>query len=146
MASESGRLQGGDVEASHGGEGVAVSAIDGSIGGVIGPLEHLCGAVKAMLLAAGLGTRLAPLTSALPKPMMPVLDRPALAHIVDGLERQGYGELLANLHHHPDVIRGWFGDRCSYLRRAELLGTAGGVRNVAGFFGDEPILVVSGDP
>ena len=45
--------------------------------------------MKAMLLAAGLGTRLMPLTADLPKPMMPVLDRPALAHIVEGLERQG---------------------------------------------------------
>jgi mannose-1-phosphate guanylyltransferase len=98
-----------------------------------------------MLLAAGLGTRLMPLTSELPKPMLPVLDRPALAHIVDGLERQGYGELVANLHHHSDAIRSYFGDRLSYTFEPELLGTAGGVRNVAGFFGEEPIVVVSGD-
>jgi mannose-1-phosphate guanylyltransferase len=98
-----------------------------------------------MLLAAGLGTRLMPLTAALPKPMMPVLDRPALAHIVDGVARQGYNELVANLHHRPDAIRDWFGDRLSYRVEEELLGTAGGVRNAAGFFGDEPIVVVSGD-
>ena len=98
-----------------------------------------------MLLAAGLGTRLMPLTSVLPKPMMPVLDSPALAHIVDGLERQGYDDLVANLHHHPEAIRSWFGDRLSYRVEEELLGTAGGVRNAAGFFGDEPIVVVSGD-
>ncbi len=101
--------------------------------------------MKAMVLAAGLGTRLLPLTADLPKPMMPVLDRPAMAHIVDALERQGYGELVANLHHHPDAIRGYFGDRLAYRLEEELLGTAGGVRNAADFFGDDPILVVSGD-
>jgi mannose-1-phosphate guanylyltransferase len=101
--------------------------------------------MKAMVLAAGLGTRLMPLTARLPKPMMPVLDRPALAHIVDGLERHGYDELVANLHHHPDAIQAWFGDRLEYLFEEELLGTAGAVRNAAGFFGDEPIVVVSGD-
>ena len=90
-----------------------------------------------MLLAAGLGTRLMPLTAALPKPMMPVLDRPALAHLVDGLARQGYTELVANLHHHPAAIRDFFGDRLSYRVEEELLGTAGGVRNAAGFFGEE---------
>src|SRR5215210_1662770 len=101
--------------------------------------------MKAMLLAAGLGTRLMPLTSDLPKPMMPVLDRPALAHIVEGLERQGYGELVVNLHHHPDAVRDYFGERLSYRVEERLLGTAGGVRNAASFFGDESIVVVSGD-
>ena len=101
--------------------------------------------MKAMLLAAGLGTRLMPLTAELPKPMMPVLNRPALAHIVDALERQGFDELVANLHHLPDAIRGYFGDRLAYRVEEEPLGTAGGVRNAADFFGDDPIVVVSGD-
>jgi mannose-1-phosphate guanylyltransferase/mannose-1-phosphate guanylyltransferase/phosphomannomutase len=101
--------------------------------------------MKAMVLAAGLGTRLRPITYELPKPMVPVLDRPVMAHIVGMLERQGFDDLIANLHHFPDTIRGYFGDRLTYRFEDELLGTAGGVRNVADFFGDEPIVVVSGD-
>jgi mannose-1-phosphate guanylyltransferase len=101
--------------------------------------------MKAMVLAAGLGTRLKPLTYQLPKPMVPVLDRPVMAHIVRLLEAQGFDELIANLHWFPDAITGYFGDRLEYRHEPELLGTAGGVRNVRDFFGDELVVVVSGD-
>jgi mannose-1-phosphate guanylyltransferase/mannose-1-phosphate guanylyltransferase/phosphomannomutase len=101
--------------------------------------------MKAMVLAAGLGTRLRPLTYEIPKPMVPVLDRPVMAHIVDLCERQGFNELVANLHYFPDTIRDYFGDRLEYRYEEELLGTAGGVRNVRDFFGDDPIVVISGD-
>ena len=98
-----------------------------------------------MVLAAGLGTRLKPLTYELPKPMVPVLDRPVMAHIVRLLEAQGFDDLIANLHWFPDVIRGYFGDRLTYRHEPELLGTAGGVRGVRDFFGNEPVVVISGD-
>ena len=98
-----------------------------------------------MVLAAGLGTRLKPLTYELPKPMVPVLDRPVMAHIVRLLEAQGFDELIANLHWFPDAITGYFGDRLTYRHEPELLGTAGGVRGVRDFFGDEPVVVISGD-
>jgi mannose-1-phosphate guanylyltransferase len=101
--------------------------------------------MKAMVLAAGLGTRLKPLTYEIPKPMVPVLDRPVMAHIVELLERQGFDELVANLHYHPDAIRSYFGDRLTWRYEEELLGTAGGVRNVADFFGDDLVVIVSGD-
>jgi mannose-1-phosphate guanylyltransferase len=101
--------------------------------------------MKAMVLAAGLGTRLRPLTFEIPKPMVPVLDRPVMAHIVNLCERQGFGELVANLHYFPDTIREYFGDRLEYRYEEELLGTAGGVRNVRDFFGDDPVVVISGD-
>lgn len=101
--------------------------------------------MKAMVLAAGLGTRLKPITYELPKPMVPVLDRPVMAHITGMLERQGFTELIANLHYYPDAIRGYFGDRLTYRFEEELLGTAGGVRNVRDFFGDDPVVIVSGD-
>jgi mannose-1-phosphate guanylyltransferase/mannose-1-phosphate guanylyltransferase/phosphomannomutase len=101
--------------------------------------------MKAMVLAAGLGTRLKPITYELPKPMVPVLDRPVMAHIVDLLERHGYEEVVANLHYFPDTIRRYFGDRIVYREEPELLGTAGGVRNCRDFFGDESFLVISGD-
>ncbi len=101
--------------------------------------------MKAMVLAAGLGTRLQPLTFQIPKPMVPVLDRPVMAHIVGLLEGQGFDEIVANLHWFPETIRDYFGDRIEYRYEQELLGTAGGVRGVRDFFGDEPIVVVSGD-
>ncbi|MEA2315059.1 MAG: mannose-phosphate guanylyltransferase [Solirubrobacteraceae bacterium] len=98
-----------------------------------------------MVLAAGLGTRLRPLTYEITKPMVPVLDRPVMEHIVELLERHGITEVIANLHYFPDSIREHFGDRLQYHFEAELLGTAGGVRACASFFGDEPFLVISGD-
>jgi mannose-1-phosphate guanylyltransferase len=101
--------------------------------------------MKAMVLAAGLGTRLKPITFEMPKPMVPVLDRPVMAHIVGMLERQGFTDLIANLHYYPDTIRDYFGDRLTYRFEEELLGTAGGVRNVRDFFGDDPVVIVSGD-
>lgn len=101
--------------------------------------------MRAMVLAAGLGTRLRPLTYEIPKPMVPVLDRPVMAHIVDLLDRHGVGEVIANLHYFPDTIREYFGERLVYRFEQELLGTAGGVRNCADFFGDESFLVISGD-
>ena len=70
--------------------------------------------MKAMVLAAGLGTRLRPLTYEIPKPMVPVLDRPVMAHIVGLLEGQGFDELIANLHYYPDTIQAYFGDRLEY--------------------------------
>jgi mannose-1-phosphate guanylyltransferase len=101
--------------------------------------------MKAMVLAAGLGTRLRPLTYEITKPMVPVLDRPVMEHIVDLLERHGFSEIVANLHYFPDSIREHFGDRISYRFEEELLGTAGGVRACAEFFGDESFVVISGD-
>ena len=98
-----------------------------------------------MVLAAGLGTRLRPLTYEITKPMVPVLDRPVMEHIVDLLERHSYEQVIANLHYFPDTIRDHFGDRIDYHYEQELLGTAGGVRACADFFGEESFLVISGD-
>ncbi|HEY4428759.1 MAG TPA: sugar phosphate nucleotidyltransferase [Solirubrobacteraceae bacterium] len=101
--------------------------------------------MRAMVLAAGLGTRLRPLTYEITKPMVPVLDRPVMEHIVDLLDRHGISEVIANLHYFPETIREYFGERLAYHYEPELLGTAGGVRACADFFGDEPFLVISGD-
>jgi mannose-1-phosphate guanylyltransferase/mannose-1-phosphate guanylyltransferase/phosphomannomutase len=98
-----------------------------------------------MVLAAGLGTRLRPLTYEVTKPMVPVLDRPVMEHILDLLDRHGFGEVIANLHYFPDSIREHFGARLQYRFEQELLGTAGGVRACSSFFGDEHFLVISGD-
>jgi mannose-1-phosphate guanylyltransferase len=106
--------------------------------------------MRAMVLAAGLGTRLRPITYAMPKPMVPVLNRPVMEHILRLLARRGFGEAIANLHWFPETIEGHFGDgtelgiELSYSREEQLLGTSGGVRNAAGFLGDS-FLVISGD-
>jgi mannose-1-phosphate guanylyltransferase len=106
--------------------------------------------MRAMVLAAGLGTRLRPITHAMPKPMVPVVNRPVMEHIARLLARHGFTETIANLHWFPELIEGHFGDgsefgiELSYSREERLLGTAGGVRNAAGFLG-ESFLVISGD-
>jgi mannose-1-phosphate guanylyltransferase len=98
-----------------------------------------------MVLAAGLGTRLRPLTYQVSKPMVPVLDRPVMEHILDLLEQHSFTEVIANLHYFPDSIREFFGSRIAYHYEPELLGTAGGVRGCAEFLGDDSFLVISGD-
>ena len=106
--------------------------------------------MRAMLLAAGLGTRLRPITYEMPKPMVPVVNRPVMEHILRLLARHGFGEVIANLHWFPDLIRDTFGDgagqgvQLSYSFEEQLLGTSGGVRNAADFLGDS-FLVISGD-
>lgn len=101
--------------------------------------------MKAMVLAAGLGTRLRPLTYEITKPLVPVLDRPVMAHIMDLLEAHGFHEVIANLHYFPDSIKQYFGERLSYRYEEELLGTAGGVRACRQFFAEDDFLVISGD-
>lgn len=106
--------------------------------------------MRAMVLAAGLGTRLRPVTRSVPKPMVPVLNRPVMEHIIRLLAGHGFTEVIANIHWYPEVIRDYFGDgsrlgiELTYSPEEELLGTAGGVRNASHFFGDE-FLVISGD-
>jgi mannose-1-phosphate guanylyltransferase/mannose-1-phosphate guanylyltransferase/phosphomannomutase len=106
--------------------------------------------MKAMILAAGLGTRLRPITYAMPKPMVPVVNRPVMEHIARLLARHGFGEAIANLHWFPETIEGHFGDGSAfgidltYSREEALLGTSGGVRKAAGFLGDS-FVVISGD-
>jgi mannose-1-phosphate guanylyltransferase len=103
-----------------------------------------------MVLAAGLGTRLRPVTYALPKPMVPVLNRPVMEHSVRLLAQHGFEQAIANLHWFPETIEAHFGKgsrfgiELSYSHEEQLLGTAGGVRNAAEFLGDS-FLVVAGD-
>src|SRR5258708_22151548 len=102
--------------------------------------------MRAMVLAAGLGTRLRPLTYEITKPMVPVLDRPVMEHIVDLLDEHGFREVIANLHYFPETIREHFGERLEYRFEPDLLGTAGGVRACADFLGDDALLGISGGP
>lgn len=98
-----------------------------------------------MVLAAGLGTRLRPLSYELPKPMVPVLDRPVMAHVVDLLHKYGVTEIVANLHYFSEAIQSYFGDAINYSLEKVLFGTAGGVRNCREFLGGDSFLVISGD-
>jgi mannose-1-phosphate guanylyltransferase len=106
--------------------------------------------MRAMVLAAGLGTRLRPITFDMPKPMVPVLNRPVMEHILRLLAKHDFTETIANLHWFPELIEEHFGDgsscgvSLSYSKEEALLGTSGGVRNVADFLGDE-FLIISGD-
>lgn len=108
--------------------------------------------MKAMVLCAGLGTRLGDLTAACPKPMLEVNGRPILAYILANLAHHGFHDVVINLHFQPTAIQEAFGDgaamglHITYLHEMELLGTAGSVRNAAHLLrGPDPILVHYGD-
>jgi mannose-1-phosphate guanylyltransferase/phosphomannomutase len=107
--------------------------------------------MKALVLCAGLGTRLRPLTDGLPKCMLPVAGRPLLASILDLLRGHGIEEVYINLHWYPDSIREHFGGgtdygvHITYLEEAELSGTAGPVRKLRAELGDGTFLVLNGD-
>jgi mannose-1-phosphate guanylyltransferase len=107
--------------------------------------------MRVMVMAAGKGTRLRPVTDLLPKPMAPVANRPVLYHILRLLKRHGFREVVLNLHHMPDTITGYFGDGSTvgldlrYSFEPELLGTAGGVKKNEDFLGTGTFLVMSGD-
>lgn len=107
--------------------------------------------VRAMVMAAGAGTRLRPLTSLVPKPMVPVANRPVLEYTLENLRRHGIIEVILNLHSHPEMIRNHFGNGASlgmhleYSLEPELMGTAGGVKKAEWFLRDGRFLVMSGD-
>ncbi|MGE5582767.1 MAG: sugar phosphate nucleotidyltransferase [Bacillota bacterium] len=106
--------------------------------------------MKAVIMAGGKGTRLKPLTCAKPKPMVPIVNRPMMEHIINLLKKHHFSEVLATLYYLPEAIRNYFGDghdfglRMRYFTEETPLGTAGSVRNCAEFL-DETFLVISGD-
>lgn len=106
--------------------------------------------MKAMIMAAGVGSRLMPLTLEVPKPMVPMANRPLMENIVQLLAEHGFSEVIANLHYHADQISNHFGDfpvaglNMLYSREEELMGTAGGVKKCQWFLNDT-FVVMSGD-
>ena len=106
--------------------------------------------MKAIILAAGEGTRLRPLTLTRPKPMLPVNGEPLLAITISRLRNHGVSDIAINLHHHPEAIIDYFGDgsrfgvQIRYSHEPELLGTAGAARKLADFL-DETFFIVYGD-
>ena len=106
--------------------------------------------MKGMILAAGEGKRLRPLTEDMPKPMLPLAGRPLLEHIIAHLRNCGVTDLAINLHHLPEVVMDYFGDgsrwgvNLRYSVEDRLLGSAGGVKRLQPFF-DDTFLVYYGD-
>ena len=104
---------------------------------------------QAMILAAGLGTRLRPLTDTMPKALVPVGGKPLLAHVIDRLQAAGYERLVINVHHFADQVEQYlrahqnFGlDIAISDEREQLLDTGGGLKKAAPLFDpDEPILI-----
>ena len=110
------------------------------------PLASRC---SAMILAAGYGTRLEPLTANRAKGVVPFLNRPLLDYTLDWLRRCGFSHAVINLHHQPHTIERLYGDeafgiRLTYSHEETLLGTAGGPRAVLDRLGDR-VLIVNGD-
>lgn len=107
--------------------------------------------LKAMVLAAGLGTRLRPLTETLPKPLLPVAGRPILEWNLLLLKRHGITEIIINLHHLGEQIVRAVGDgarlglRLAYSHEPTLQGTGGGIKQAAPFLKGGPFLVLNGD-
>lgn len=100
----------------------------------------------AMVLAAGLGTRLRPLTDRVPKPLVPLGDRPMLSHVIDRLRACGEDRIVVNAFHHAEQIADWAASAGVFVsNERELLGTAGGVANARGLLGDGDVLVYNGD-
>jgi mannose-1-phosphate guanylyltransferase len=108
--------------------------------------------MRAMILAAGLGTRLRPLTEQAPKPALPVVDVPNIVRTIAHLWRAGITEIVVNLHHCPEVLRALLGDGAGLgvsiaysEERPEILGTGGGIRRAKALLGDQTFCVVNGD-
>jgi mannose-1-phosphate guanylyltransferase / phosphomannomutase len=106
--------------------------------------------VKAVVMAGGEGTRLRPLTSNQPKPMVPIVGKPCMEHILELLGRHGFDDVIVTLAFMPQAIRSYFGDGESlglsieYSVEESPLGTAGSVRLASGKL-DDTVLVISGD-
>lgn len=107
--------------------------------------------LKAMILAAGFGARLAPLTQTVPKPMIPVLNRPLLEHTIELLRSFDIRDVAVNVHHLPEQVTDHFEDgsrfgvNLHFSREEKILGTAGGVKAARRFLEGGPFLVINGD-
>lgn len=107
--------------------------------------------MKAMILAAGLGTRLRPLTDEVSKPMVQLGGRPCIEHTVLLLKEHGVTDIMINLYYKPELIQNHLGDgskyglNICYSLEKDLMGTAGGLKKVEEFFKAGSILIISGD-
>jgi mannose-1-phosphate guanylyltransferase len=118
--------------------------------------------MKAMILAAGKGTRVRPLTNEMPKPMIPIIGKPVMEYLIEELARHGFDEIMINVSHLPEKIESYFGNGERFgveigysfeghiedgKIKSEAVGSAGGIKRIqefGGFF-DDTFLVVCGD-
>jgi mannose-1-phosphate guanylyltransferase len=107
--------------------------------------------MKAMILAAGLGTRLKPLTDRTPKALMPIDNKPIIHRTVEYLKRFGIHQIVVNAHHHSEQILDSldsgrpFGVEIDVRIEAQILGTGGGLRNTRDFWDHDPFIVINSD-
>ena len=107
--------------------------------------------MKAMILAAGLGTRLRPLTNTIPKPLLPIAGTPLIVWNLLLLKRHGFHDVIINLHHLGPMIEqavgngSKYGLRIYYSHEPVILGTGGAIKQAEPNFSGEPVLVLNGD-
>src|SRR5215468_7102856 len=106
--------------------------------------------MHAMILAAGYGTRLWPLTEDRTKPAIPILGQPLVGYVAEYLARFGCRDIVVNLHHRPESVRSSLGDgsrfgvNLNYIEEPTILGTSGALDNARHLLGDETFIVVNG--
>jgi NDP-sugar pyrophosphorylase family protein len=106
--------------------------------------------MRAMILSAGYGTRLWPLTEDRTKPAIPILGKPLVGYVAEYLARYGCDEIIVNLHHRPESVRRALGDgsrfgvKLHYVEEPEILGTSGALDNARALLGGETFVVVNG--
>jgi len=107
--------------------------------------------MKAMVLAAGLGERMKPLTWNRAKPVLPLLNRPSILHLLEHLARNGVSQVAINLHHRPETIRSLepevarLGLTVFFSEEATILGTAGGLKKAEPFLTNGTLIMVNAD-
>ncbi len=107
--------------------------------------------MKAVVMAGGEGTRLRPLTAAMPKPLLPVVNRPVMAHVLALLRKHGFTDVVVTVQFLASLVRNHFGDgeefdmSISYANEQSPLGTAGSIKNAEDALRDGTFLVMSGD-
>jgi NDP-sugar pyrophosphorylase family protein len=106
--------------------------------------------MKAMILAAGFGTRLRPLTCEIAKPAIPLLNKPLIGHVLNRLAGQGCSDFMINLHHLPDTVKTAVDEYSgsyviSYSIEEFILGTAGGLRKNKDFFHEDVFIMSNAD-
>lgn len=105
---------------------------------------------KAMVMAAGKGTRMRPFTDTMPKPLVPFAGKPLIDHVLDRLDEAGIEEVIVNVHHFADMLEAHLAKRQSPRivisdERAALLDTGGGAKKALSLLGDEPIITFNSD-
>jgi N-acetyl-alpha-D-muramate 1-phosphate uridylyltransferase len=104
---------------------------------------------RAMILAAGLGLRMRPLTESRPKPLVEVAGKPLIAHALDRLTAAGVEQVVVNVHHLPEQVEAWAQAQAAPIvisdERDRLLDTGGGVAKALPLLGDQPFFVLNSD-